>query len=156
MEWNREKSQNRLTKILKPVFLGIVDFIGVVTIAVGVYGTAFNLYNYLFEHDLYMIGLCLSPVLAVAGIGIVYAGTTYLNRAKSFLENAWLLGIMIVCLGIFSFCYRLVTNVLTYEILELTMDVTLVIIGCLFVWVSRKKSKVKINKRRIILKGRST
>jgi len=144
MEWNKEKSKNRLTKILKPVFLGIVDFIGVVTLVVGVYGTAFNLYNYLFEHDLYMIGLFLSPVLAVVGIGIVYAGTTYLNRAKSFLENAWLLGIMIVGLGIFSFCYRLVTNVLTYEILELTLDVTLVIIGCLFVWASRKKSKVKI------------
>jgi len=144
MEWNKEKSKNRLTKILKPIFLGIVDLIGVITLVVGVYGTAFNLHNYLFEHDLYMIGLFLSPVIAVVGIGFVYAGTKYLDRAKSFLENAWLLGIMMVGLGIFSFFYSAVTNVLTYDILELTLDITLVIIGYLFVWASRKKSKVKI------------
>jgi len=132
-------------RLIKPIFLGIAVLMGVLLFVCGVYGTAVNLYKYLVEHDLYTVGLFVSPILAVVGIGFAYIGTRYLDRAKTFLENAWLLGITMLVLSLCIFIYDAVTDRLTCDLLGLTLDITLVALGCLLIFTSRRKNKVQIN-----------
>ncbi|MFC1482713.1 hypothetical protein ACFL56_00465 [Candidatus Margulisiibacteriota bacterium] len=123
--------------MVKKIIFGTLVVLGVLPFLLGIFGMIDEIRGYLVNYRLDTLDLIMSFVLIVFGGMLVSSGTVFLDRKKTFLENAWLAGVLIAFLGLFPFFFDVITRSL--NVFETTFNVTLMITGGYIFFVSRRK-----------------
>lgn len=125
---------------LVPLGLGIL--VGVFFLFSGVAGFCLDFYYFLFQYESFdEHGYLLTLILLVLGSFFTYICTKFVDRTKSFIGNAWLTGILIICLALFIPIFIAITHY-EWSLEDIACCIALIIIGTCLFWVSRRKRTV--------------
>jgi internalin A len=124
---------------LKLILLGIGLLVGIFLLFAGVVGFCLNFYYFFFQYEsFHERGHFLALIFSLLGSFFTYIGIRLVDRTKSFIENVWLPGILIICLALFIPLGIAATD---YEwgLSDILCFIALIMIGGFLFWISRRK-----------------
>ncbi|MHC4545861.1 MAG: leucine-rich repeat domain-containing protein [Planctomycetota bacterium] len=131
-----------LLRRFKLIPLGLVILLGIFLLFASVVVFCLNFYFFFFRYEsFYERGHFLALVSIVLGSFFTYIGTRFVDRTKSVVENAWLPGILLICLALFIPLFIAITHY-EWTLSDITCFTALIIIGGILFWISRRRRSV--------------